>query len=194
MARPGTAATETRASRVPARRMPAWRVPAWRVRTRRAWRALTLCSVLGLGFSPIVHAEAADSTHAAAATAAAPMAAINMPSSGSSALLPNHFVEDARAARAAKAHRDRTIAQYGVTSQEEIDRCVAENADRVFPAIYHGYDYPCPAEPITAVDVEELAARQARERAFGWLEAPARILGQLGSVLKESFGAWFPRR
>ncbi|PRQ10490.1 hypothetical protein C1Y63_11175 [Corynebacterium sp. 13CS0277] len=109
----------------------------------------------------------------------------------SSALLPapGMDADAARGARAAKAHRDRTIAHYGVTTQEQIDRCVAVNADRVFPAIYHGYDYPCPQEPITAADVEELAARQAREQALGWLAGPVRVLQHLGTLLVTPFAS-----
>ncbi|APT84053.1 hypothetical protein [Corynebacterium aquilae] len=55
--------------------------------------------------------------------------------------------------------REKTVLKYGVTTQEQIDKCKAEWADKVLPAIDRGYDFPCPTSPISQEEYDAAKAK-----------------------------------
>ncbi|APT85651.1 hypothetical protein CAQU_12055 [Corynebacterium aquilae DSM 44791] len=87
----------------------------------------------------------------------------------------------------AREHRDRTILHYGVTTQEDIDKCVDYYKDRMVIDKYFGYDYPCVTEPITKADVEAAKDRKAREDQIAMLKTPFEALESLVKAFASPF-------
>ncbi|APT85652.1 hypothetical protein [Corynebacterium aquilae] len=76
--------------------------------------------------------------------------------------------------------RMHSVLHYGVTTQEDIDKCVAKYAGKPIVAMEFPYNYPCPLKPITERDIANAKRDQFAKRAFF---APVAVIVGVLSVL-----------